>query len=235
MLQQIFDRIYIINLKSRSDRRRRIAAEMKQISAEIDGERIQFFEAIRPESAGDFPSIGARGCFYSHLGAIRRAEKESRGAFLILEDDVVFARDFEKTTAPAFTEITEKPWDVFYGGYDKISVGDGAAFPVDAETAILTAHCVGFKAELASTLADYLEAMASRPPKSGEGGPMHVDGAYSWFRRAHPDLTTLAASKPLAYQSASRSDITPSGPLDNVPVIRDIVQLARELRRNIRK
>lgn len=234
MLQQIFDRIYIINLKSRADRRQRIAAEMKRIGAQIDGERIAFFEAIRPDSAGDFPSIGARGCFYSHLGAIRRAEQEAKGAFLILEDDVIFAKDFQKTASPAFRDIAQKPWDIFYGGYAELEIGDGAAFPVKAETRIVAAHCVGFKAELASSLADYLEAMASRPPESGEGGPMHVDGAYSWFRKANPHLTTLAAAEPIAYQSASRSDITPGSSLDKIPVIREVAQFARELRRNIR-
>lgn len=36
---------------------------------------------------------------------------------------------------------------------------------------------------------------------------MHVDGAYSWFRKDHPFLRTLLADPELGYQRPSRSDI----------------------------
>lgn len=58
----------------------------------------------------------------------------------------------------------------------------------------------------------YLEAMLKRPNGSPEGGPMHVDGAYSWFRRAHPGVAAYVCTPSVAQQRYSRSDISvPTG------------------------
>jgi len=36
---------------------------------------------------------------------------------------------------------------------------------------------------------------------------MHVDGAYSWFRKDHPELTTLITVPELAFQRSSATDV----------------------------
>ena len=233
MLQQIFDRIYIINLASRRDRRQRVEGELKRIGAEVDGDRIRFFDAIRPEDAAGFPNIGAHGCFRSHLEVLKLARRESENAFLILEDDVCFPADFSALATPVLAAAAQQQWDVFYGGYRNIQSASPITTLVASDNTVETTHCIGFKTALAADLIDYLEAMRSRPPGSPEGGPMHVDGAYSWFRRARPDVLTLAASPAIAHQTASRSDITQRSALDRLPVIRDVVEAARELRRRI--
>ena len=226
----VFDRIYVINLKSRPDRMRSAASELKRIGLAVDGERVKFFDAVRPEETGGFPSIGAHGCFRSHLGAIKLAARESASAFLILEDDIVFPADFNTAAEPVLSALAEQPWDIFYGGHEKVETGDDLLSRLAPEQAVLTAHCVGFKAAHTADLAAYLEAMLTRAPKSDEGGPMHVDGAYSWYRRARPHLQTFAASSPIASQRPSRSDITPRSLLDKTPVVKDLLELARQLR-----
>ncbi len=61
-------------------------------------------------------------------------------------------------------------------------------------------------------MVDYLEAMLQRPKGSPDGGPMHVDGAYSWFRRAHPEVAAYVCTPSVAQQRSSRSDISvPTG------------------------
>lgn len=235
MFLEIFDRVYIINLKSREDRRKQVARELERIEISVDHDRIKFFEAVRPEDAGGFPSIGARGCFCSHLEVLKRAEKESTRAFLILEDDVVFSSAFMKAAPGVAADLKTNPWDIFYGygAAPAASENNGACAVIPPENNVIATHCIGFKTERAQTIYRYLEAMMARPGGSSEGGPMHVDGAYSWFRRAHPDLITLAPHTEMAQQGASRSDITRNSPLETLPVIRDAVKLARRIRRRI--
>lgn len=67
-----FERIYIINLPSRPDRRRAVLADLAGASLAADDPRLRVFPGIRPADAGNFPSLGARGCYLSHLGIWRR-------------------------------------------------------------------------------------------------------------------------------------------------------------------
>jgi glycosyl transferase family 25 len=59
---------------------------------------------------------------------------------------------------------------------------------------------------------------------------MHVDGAYSWFRRAHPQFLTVLASPELGHQRHSATDIHPLKWFDKTPVLKSLVALARKLK-----
>ena len=54
-----FERIYVINLPNRTDRRKETEIELSKAG----GPLAIFFPAIRPPEAGKFRSIGERGCF----------------------------------------------------------------------------------------------------------------------------------------------------------------------------
>jgi GR25 family glycosyltransferase involved in LPS biosynthesis len=75
--------IFVINLEHRTDRRRAMEKELSKI-----GWNAEFFPAIRPAEAADFPSIGARGCFLSHLAVLRRASETEARRLILVEDDV---------------------------------------------------------------------------------------------------------------------------------------------------
>ena len=83
-----FERIVVINLPERTDRRREMTAELRRAGIDRRDPRLQFFAGIRPADAGQYPSIGARGCFESHLGVIREAIRDRVESVLILEDDL---------------------------------------------------------------------------------------------------------------------------------------------------
>jgi len=50
---------------------------------------------------------------------------------------------------------------------------------------------------------------------------MHVDGAYTWFRRTHPTRRTWVALPELGHQRQSRTDIHPLRWYDRWPLVRD--------------
>ena len=78
--------------------------------------------------------------------------------------------------------------------------------------------------------AAYLGAMLERKPGDPLGGPMHVDGAYNWFRRAHAHHIAVAAVPELGYQRASRTDIHDLRWFDRWPGVRAAVAVIRRIR-----
>jgi hypothetical protein len=227
-----FDRVRIINLPERTDRRREMTRQLARIGAEGDPQ-IDFFNATKPDDAGDFPSRGARGCFMSHLGVLRAAVADGVGSLLILEDDLNFSADFPKSGSGAAKLPGETDWDMFYGTYrlyePHVPPAAGALLPPEA--AVETASFVAFNGAIHPRIETFLEDMLKRPAGSPDYGPMHVDGAYSIFRLLNPDVKTYVAPVQLGYQRSSRSDISDTQPLiDKIPALRHIANVARRLR-----
>ena len=103
------DKIYVINLEYRKDRKEQILKELDKINCS----NVEIFSAIRPNKdlikhwnpnyLNPIPSwfngnhekyrIGALGCLLSHLTIIKKALKENYENILILEDDTMFISD----------------------------------------------------------------------------------------------------------------------------------------------
>lgn len=210
MIFSRFDRIRVINLAHRVDRRAQMRTELARVGL-ADDRRVAFFDAIRPGQAGDFTSIGARGVYASHL-AILKESAAAGESVLILEDDCDFAPHAANYVAAA-------PWDIFYGGYE-------ASDPEDLENSdIIGAHMMGFSVNGARDMAQYLDGLGY----TGVHPP--IDGAYVWFRRAHPEVPTHFARPALGHQRPSRTDIADLAFYDRWPVLRDAAGGARRIKR----
>lgn len=205
-----FDRIRIINLASRKDRRREMERELDRVGLKNDL-RVSYFAAIRPSDAGTFTSIGARGVYESQKQILREAVQANQSV-LILEDDCEFIKGAQDCEMPA-------GWDIFYGAHY-------AANPEDLQNSdIIGAHMMGFSRNGAKVVSEYLEQLkydGIHPP---------IDAAYIWFRRAYPAVATHFAVPSLANQRSSRSDIADLKWYDRMPVIRSGASLLRVMRR----
>lgn len=219
-LFEYFGECYVINLPDRKDRWRDTQTELSKIGSP----RVRRFNAIRPNHHGGFPSIGARGCFLSHLGVLVDAEQRGLTRVLILEDDISFTADFSVRASAEVCKLKSMRWDIFYGGVD--FEGD----EVPPCRAVQTTHFIGLHSPNISRLVKYLEAILTRPAGDPQGGPMHVDGAYSWYREQHPRVITVAASPPLGHQRSSRSDIHGRW-FDTMPIMSQAVALIRRVKR----
>nr|WP_314262213.1 glycosyltransferase family 25 protein [uncultured Devosia sp.] len=231
-----FERVRIINLKTRTDRRRETSAEFARLGLPVDGGRVAFHEAKRPSDPGGFQTIGARGCFFSHLGILEAALDDGVENVLIVEDDLDFSRDAEHLLPAALGQLATRHWDVFYGGLLSCSIPaecstDQPLSRASSGNGVMGAHFIAFSRAAVQLAVPYLNAIAKRPPGSPGGGPMHVDGAYSWLRQAHPELETWFASPELGHQRASRTDIHELCFIDRTPFIRDVATLARRMKR----
>jgi glycosyl transferase family 25 len=205
-----FDRIRIINLPSRADRRREMEGELRRIGLANDP-RVQFVDGVQVSDKSPFRAPGEKGVFLAHLKILREAAAAGESV-LILEDDVDFtsaARDWRLN--PGI--------DLAYGGYD-------ASDPSDLHASnIIGAHCMGFSVRAVRALAPYLEKLLDHQ------SPPPIDGAYVWFRRHHEEFVADFAAPPIAVQRPSRSDIAPLRAFDRIPLLRAPISGARGLKR----
>lgn len=223
-----FERICIINLVHRTDRRAEIAEQLALVGLSFDSPNVELFSAVRPDNADGFDSIGARGCFMSHLGILQRA-KNLRNV-LIFEDDLDFIPDIGTRIGPVLKALP-MDWGLFYGGCEiDLAPDPGLLTRVPPTAGLRTSHFVAFNGPVIGKLIEYLEAIIERPAGHIDGGPMHVDGAYSRFRADNPTIGVFAALPELGYQRPSRTDIHSLKWFDRVPGVRELVQALRRRR-----
>jgi GR25 family glycosyltransferase involved in LPS biosynthesis len=147
---------------------------------------VSFFEAHRPSERGEFESVGARGCFESHLAVLRSARDEKVQNLLLLEDDFDFTRDGVARAELLLPQLVGLSWDFFYGAHVLSTKGRTGLVKIPTDEPVLTASFVAFRGPVIPMIVSFLEAMAKRPAGSPEYGPMHVDGAYTTFRNLNP-------------------------------------------------
>ena len=238
-VREYFDAIYVINLPDRSDRREEMHRQLARIGLSFQTSNVFLFPACRPTDKGEFETTGARGCFLSHLRILENAAQRSLSRILVLEDDLNFVDDFSSRVHPLLRHLASSGWSIFYGGH-RASVLCNARADTDTlmvvapEIPIETTHFVGFQAPAIGSIATMLRLFLSRRAGDPEGGPMHVDGAYNWYRRLNPTNVTLAAVPELGYQRSSRSDVHAPAWADRAPLVRDAVAGLRRLKNRVR-
>jgi glycosyl transferase family 25 len=214
-LLRSFDRICIINLAERTDRRRAVIRELQRQGVAVDGDRVRFVAGTRPDGPGAFPSTGARGCFLSHLSVLRQARADGVKRLLVLEDDVMFTGALANA-GPLGVALALDDWHLAYPGHAQPpSAGPLRWQRTDAP--LVCAHCYAVRGDALPWLIEHLEACLLRPSGHPLGSPMHYDGALTVLRAARPDLITLLASQSVAGQRSSRSDIIGPSWLDRWP------------------
>jgi glycosyl transferase family 25 len=201
-----YQRIRVINLAERIDRRREMLAEFARVGLSGDP-RIGFIDAIKSGTAAPWRSKGERGCFLSHLSALEEAA-DAGESVLILEDDCDFTRY-------ATAKRTES--DLLWGGYTILP------------DQIVGAHCMGFSAETAKRCSTYLKALLNHPD------PPPVDGAYAWFCRDNADIRVNACDPMIAVQRPSFSVISGRRGLDRLVGARLLVTMFRRTKRLLKR
>jgi glycosyl transferase family 25 len=214
---------FVINLESREDRRTEMRRQLRRI-----GWSAELYRAVQPPDAGGFPSIGARGCFLSHLNVLKRGRLQDQHV-LIMEDDLNFSIDFPRLWPQAFNELQDRDWSIFYPAHYLKTEPNGLKL-IDPSLNILCTHFIMIHRNVVATVIHGLEAILSRPPGHPLGGPMHVDGAYSTIRAQNPDMKTYIFSPALGYQRSSRSDVADQKAFDRIKFLRPIVGAVRTLK-----
>jgi hypothetical protein len=221
---EIVGRAVVINLPSRADRRRQMQAQLDSVGAT----NYQWFSAIRPLSPEGFETIGARGCFLSHLQVLRDAV--GLPSIVIIEDDLDFTPAASANFARAIASLPAD-WGMFYGShFTDVSTKGGYAAELPASEPLMTAAFFAVNGHVIPPLVDYLSRILARPPGHPDGGPMHVDGAYSRFREG-TGCRTFVSVPCLGWQRPSHTDIHEAPWYESVPVLRGATMAMKRLKR----
>ncbi len=235
-LSRCFDRVFVVNLPSRRDRYDEMGEQLRKAGLDWSSPEVIHFPAVRPADDGGFRSIGAHGCYRSHLGVIEHAIADGIDSMLLLEDDCNLSDQFSARMPAINAALKSSDWSMFYGGYHLHGVEPPRAdaahpiTPVSPEQPIWLAHCFAVRGEALKALPGLLRLLMSRPAGDPAGGKMDVDGAYSWLRRLNPRFKTYIATPDIAYQRSSRTDISQLSWRDRTPVIRELLAVGRKLR-----
>jgi hypothetical protein len=225
-----FDRIYVINLPERGDRLDEMKQQLERAGLRLGEGKVALFSAVRPSAAGAFDTVGAHGCFLSHLAVLEDAGARACARVAIFEDDLNFVRDFRERIDTVLETLSQAPWSMFYGGHRLPVTLPPGLWRIPAATDVSTTHFVAFQGAAITRAAQMLRRMASRPSGDPRGGAMHVDGAYNWYRRLNAADLALAAMPELGYQRSSRTDVHRLGWMDKTPLVRQSVARLRRLR-----
>ncbi|MGC4064146.1 MAG: hypothetical protein QM784_05785 [Polyangiaceae bacterium] len=159
---------------------------MRRIGLSFDGEHVVLFPGVVPQAAGEFPCVGARGCFLSHLGVLEAAEADDLDSIVVMEDDSGFVPNFAERSESLGRLLYGRSWDMLYLGHTS---DDAHVEPVSVQDTAIGLACLHFYAvtrHVRRALIPFSHELASRKSGSPLGGPMHVDGAYSLFPRSPP-------------------------------------------------
>jgi glycosyl transferase, family 25 len=219
---------YVINLPERRDRRKDVEKELRtKLDLTPTPGKLAIFPAVRPDSPGNFPSIGSRGCYSSHLEILKLARQQGLANVLILEDDVLILDQFRTYEQELIKQLSQIPdWGFIYFGHTFFQASHRPQLETFTES-IITAHFYGVHHSIFDRLIDFLEQVQNRPSGHPDGGPMHLDGAYNLFRQKNPDVVAWRVMPSLVEQRSSRSDIYPNAWYENIPVIKQSLTLLR--------
>jgi GR25 family glycosyltransferase involved in LPS biosynthesis len=195
------------------------------------GWNAEFFPAIKPDDAANFPSVGARGCFLSHLELLKLAMSRQLSSITILEDDLNFSENFSEQWKSVVAALAQQEWAIFYAGH-VLTEQAGGVLALAPSTPVQCTHFMLINGWALPPLVEGLERILSRESGHPDGGPMHVDGAYSTLRFQNNRLRTLAFFPTMGYQRSSRSDIYEQW-FDEIRILRPLMSVARKIKRRI--
>jgi hypothetical protein len=96
LLNKIFDKIYVINLKQDVEKKNIIEKKLKELNIDysifeaVDGNKLKNVKLL------SYGSVGAVGCRLSHMKILEDAIKNNYNRILVFEDDVIFRKNFNK-------------------------------------------------------------------------------------------------------------------------------------------
>lgn len=228
-----FERAYVINLPERVDRLQAMEKELEKVRMPFKPGKVELFKAIRPDSAGQFKSIGYRGCFLSHLTILKKAKDLQLNNVLVMEDDLAFSEHFQKYEDSLIEQLQQTDWDIVQFGYfpEQIAVN-----PKDSKFAtyqkftgeVIGSHFYAVNGKALDRFINFFETLLKRPAEDPRGGVMSPDGVLNVFPWQNQDIVRLITIPSFGGQRSSRSDCyTELQWFDRLPVSRELANVAR--------
>lgn len=233
---EFFDRIYVINLRERRDRRQQITQELAKAGMPLQPGKVELFEAVKPNHTGIFPLIGLRGCYMSHLAIYRQAKQLGLQNVLVLEDDLAISEHFKHYEAHLIEQLQQSDWDIALFGHlpgvgdppeTRLQLDDPSFATLrSVEQPFVGTHFYGVNAKAFDPLIATFEHTLSLPDDYSEHVTVYSDGALFDVSREE-NLLLLKAVPSFGGQRSSRSDCANLKWFDQIPATRRLAEIVR--------
>lgn len=190
MINDFFDKIYCLNLDSRTDRWQH--CEQQFHKHDLSVERVSAINGHKLNLHIPGVKTGAIGCSLSHQLAVRLAKQNRYDSVMVLEDDVEFADNLQQQFSEYIKQIPVN-WDIIYLGGNHQVKPEPISENVSRIRFSYAAHAVAFRHTVYDLLLD-LSSNLHNP----------VDVAYA---HAQYNSNAFVFTPHLAWQRDSYSDI----------------------------
>jgi hypothetical protein len=231
-----FDRIAIVYLPERKRRLRSIQRQVRRLGIE---DKVQWFQGLKFDDAGQFPKASVRGCVMSNYELLRQAADDNVERLLLFQEDCVLSQRLIRQESVILNELSDRSWDFAYLGCQPYSndtdnskktslspTPDRFFSRVNVRQNIRETHFWTCQGRAISKLVAFMEASFDRPMNHPDYGPMYFDGYMNEIRYRNPNLVTLAAVPNLGWPLSSVSNLNP-GRLDRIPGVSSALQVVR--------
>jgi glycosyl transferase, family 25 len=230
-----FDRVYIINLPERTDRRADMEKELDAAGLSLTAGHIEFFPAVKVADAAGFANAGYHGCFRSHLDVFRKARDGGARHLLVFEDDAALSPHFRRDEESVVAQLQARPWGLVLLGHEVLEPpSDRPTMLVPFPGQVGLSHFYAVHFSILDPLIEFFEAVLRRPPGDPDGGPMSPDGALNFFLARNQDVPAFVSRPNFGGQRSSRSDILPRW-FDRIPGMRQTAGFLRRAKRWFRQ
>ena len=194
ILNETFDKVYLINLDRREDRLQecqdiisKSGLVVERVSA-VDGSLLKEEELNRAflDHIPEHTLRGAHGCVMSHYNVIKQAQEEGLGSILILEDDFELVRDFTGLFGSYYSQVPGD-WELLYLGANH-NFHKGQTLPmikpnVGKPVKTYTTHAYAVKSSMYEKLLEIFNKDASSYPSDIGLCKLQkeLDTCYSFF------------------------------------------------------
>jgi glycosyl transferase family 25 len=229
-VRDYFERILVINLAERTDRRAEMEWELERAGLSPEPGHIEFFQAVKVNEASGFDNPGYHGCFRSHLEILKLAAAAGLSNVLVFEDDAALSDRFKFDEESLIDHLKTNEWGIVFFGHGLEDIDDRPTRLQLSPNGAPLMHFYAVNGKCFGRLIEFLEKMLARPAGHPDGGPMSPDGAFHVFLVQNPDVVCYVTSPSLATQRSSRSDLMPKW-FDKVPGLRQTASTVRKVKR----
>ena len=212
-LTDIFERVVVLNLPFRTDRRERLERHLQEMEiadpAKVRWERAVCGDWLKP-SAWWGAGGGAWGCLFSHVRVVQDAVADKIEAYCVLEDDVVFHERSAEWLALFVGDLPSDWAQIYLGGQHRGAIEQVPGHPfVVRPLSVNRTHCFGLRSSHFDAFhrhvlyfPDYFDDLAKLATNS-----YHIDHQ---LERAHRRQSWPVYAPPwwIAGQEAGDSDIS---------------------------
>lgn len=187
-LNDLFERVVVINLDRRTDRLAEFDEQAKSIG--LTYERHSAYDAEGKTDGQSNPMRGIVACTLSHLQVMAKAVEDGVERLFIFEDDASFQEGFNERLEKTWKELPDN-WDVFYGGlwlHQYKPYSENLISPIDS----YSAHAYGMNRKALLYIYQHVQ------------GKTHIDLELS---KINAFLNTYCAKPALVYQRPGYSDL----------------------------